>query len=205
MEAVGQTHSPDPEGPHMSTSATSKNLSQNGRRSPVRPENSSAPKGPGIGSKNITLTVNGQAKTISTDPTRLLLDVLREDFGLTGTKYGCGEGRCGACAVLVDGRRELSCQMPVGMAEGKKIVTIEGLAVRGGLHAIQQAFLEEGAAQCGYCTPGMIVTAIGLLEKYPNPSEDQIREWMNGNLCRCNNYPKIVRAIRRAAGEVKKS
>jgi len=148
----------------------------------------------------ITLTVNGKKHSIRTDPRRPLLDVLREDLGLTGTKYGCGEGRCGACTVLMDGKRVHSCQTPVADAGGKAITTIEGLATSGTLHPVQEAFLAEGAMQCGYCTPGMIMAAVSLLEKTPHPSDEEILDSMNGNVCRCNGYPKILRAIRRAAG-----
>ncbi len=145
------------------------------------------------------LNVNGRPATIRTEPERRLLDVLREDLGLTGTKYGCGEGQCRACTVLIDGRPALSCLMPVSQAAGKQIVTIEGIADGDRLHPVQAAFLEEGAMQCGYCVPGMILSAIGLLHRNPNPSDEQIIEAMNGNLCRCCGYPKIVAAVRRAA------
>jgi aerobic carbon-monoxide dehydrogenase small subunit len=147
----------------------------------------------------VTLTVNGQKHAIETDPERPLLDVLREDLGLTGTKYGCGEGRCGACTVLLDGKRVHACQIPVAHADGKAITTIEGLAKNGVLHPVQEAFLAEGAMQCGYCTPGMIMTTVALLEGNPHPSDREIVDGMNGNLCRCNGYPKIIRAIHRAA------
>lgn len=148
----------------------------------------------------VTLNVNGKVQTITTDPDRPLLDVLREDLDLTGTKYGCGEGRCGSCTVLVDGSRMHACQVRVGDANGKTITTIEGLAKDGVLHPVQEAFLAEGVMQCGYCTPGMIMTVAALLEKNPHPSDRQIVDWMNGNLCRCGGYPKLLRAIRRAAG-----
>ncbi len=160
----------------------------------------------------ITLTVNGKERTVVTDPERSLLDVLREELHLTGAKYGCGEGRCGACTVLMDGRRTLSCVTPVAMADKKKVTTIEGLADQprrasgsaGGdsLHPVQQAFLDEGSIQCGYCTPGMILNAVALLEKNPQPTDEQITEWMNGNICRCNGYTKILKAIRRAAAQI---
>jgi aerobic-type carbon monoxide dehydrogenase small subunit (CoxS/CutS family) len=144
------------------------------------------------------LTVNGKEKTITTDPARTLLDVLREELHLTGAKYGCGEGRCGACTVLMDGQRVLSCVTPVAQADKKTITTIEGLAKGDSLHPVQEAFLTEGAMQCGYCTPGMILTAVALLEKNPNPTDDEIAAAMNVNICRCNGYPKILNAVRRA-------
>ena len=147
----------------------------------------------------ITLTVNGVQKTVTTDPERPLLDVLREDLHLTGTKYGCGEGRCGACTVLMDGQRVLSCVTPAAMADKKTITTIEGLAKGDALHPVQRAFLEEGAMQCGYCTSGMILAAVALLAETPNPTDEQIVTAMNGNLCRCNGYIKIMNAVRRAA------
>jgi len=150
----------------------------------------------------ITLTVNGKERTVVTDPERSLLDVLREALHLTGAKYGCGEGRCGACTVLMDGRRTLSCVTPVARADKKTITTIEGLADGDSLHPVQQAFLDEGAIQCGYCTPGMILNAVALLEKNPQPTDEQITEWMNGNICRCNGYTKILKAIRRAAAQI---
>jgi aerobic-type carbon monoxide dehydrogenase small subunit (CoxS/CutS family) len=160
----------------------------------------------------ITLIVNGKERTVVTDPERPLLDVLREDLHLTGAKYGCGEGRCGTCTVLMDGRKTLSCVTPVAKADKKKITTIEGLADQprrasgsadgDSLHPVQQAFLDEGAIQCGYCTPGMILTAVALLEKNPQPTDEQITEWMNVNLCRCNGYTKILSAIRRAARQI---
>lgn len=150
------------------------------------------------------LKVNGSLRTVETDPERPLLDVLREDLHLTGTKYGCGEGQCRACTVLVDGQPVTSCRLPVSKSANKEIVTIEGLAKDDALHPVQDAFLQEGAIQCGYCVPGMILTASALLSKHPNPPEDQITEWMNGNLCRCCGYPKIIAAVRRAA-EIKTS
>jgi len=147
----------------------------------------------------VTLTVNGKKKTITTDPGRPLLDVLREELHLTGAKYGCGEGRCGACTVLMDGERVLSCVTPIAQANKKSITTIEGLARGDFLHPVQQAFLAEGAMQCGYCTPGMILTAVALLEKNPNPTDEEITTAMNVNLCRCNGYTKILNAVRRAS------
>ena len=160
----------------------------------------------------VTLTVNGIERTVATDPQRPLLDVLREDLHLTGTKYGCGEGRCGACTVLMDGKRVLSCVTPVSLADKKSITTIEGLAAsrtvarRGGdsLHPIQEAFLEEGAMQCGYCTSGMILSAAALLQEKPDPTDEEIVAAMNGNICRCNGYVKIMNAVRRAAGKMRR-
>jgi len=152
----------------------------------------------------VTFTVNGQEKTITSDPQRPLLDVLREELHLTGTKYGCGEGRCGACTVLMDGQRVLSCVTPVAQADKKSVTTIEGLAKGDSLHPVQEAFLEEGAMQCGYCTPGMILTAVALLEKNPRPTDEEIAEEMNVNLCRCNGYVKILNAVRSAAKKMQR-
>ena len=153
--------------------------------------------------KTVKLTVNGQERTITTDSQRSLLDVLREDLGLTGAKYGCGDGRCGACSVLVDGRAVRSCVTAVGNLDGMAIVTVEGLAGDDALHPVQQAFLDEGAVQCGYCTGGMIIAAVALLEKNPDPTDREIVEGMDGNICRCNGYPKIANAVRRAAEKMK--
>ena len=150
----------------------------------------------------ITLIVYGKVRSVVTNPERPLLDVLREDLHVTGPKYGCGEGRCGACTVLMDGKRALSCVTPVAKADKKKITTIEGLSDGDSLHPVQQAFLDEGAIQCGYCTPGMILAAVALLEENPQPTNEQIAEWMNVNICRCNGYPKILQAIRRAAAQI---
>jgi aerobic-type carbon monoxide dehydrogenase small subunit (CoxS/CutS family) len=147
----------------------------------------------------IRFTVNGKASSVDTEPERPLLEVLREDLGLTGTKYGCGEGQCGACTVLLDNKATFSCVTPVRAAEGRKIVTIEGLAAGGNLHPVQQAFLEEGAMQCGYCTAGMILRTVALLESNPRPSDAQIVEGLNGNLCRCSGHLRILAAVRRAA------
>ncbi|MCZ6515425.1 MAG: (2Fe-2S)-binding protein [Acidobacteria bacterium] len=148
---------------------------------------------------SITLTVNGKQRTVTTDPRRPLLDVLREDLKLTGPKYGCGEGQCRACTVLVSGRPVTSCLAPVAAAKGREIVTIEGLAQGDTLHSVQEAFLEEGAMQCGYCVGGMILTAVALLKRTPQPTDEQIVEGLDGNLCRCCGYPKILAAVRRAA------
>ena len=147
----------------------------------------------------IKLTVNGKTSSIDTEAERPLLEVLREDLGLTGTKYGCGEGQCGACTVLLDNKATLSCLTPVRAAEGRKIVTIEGLAQNGALHPVQQAFLEEGSVQCGYCTPGIILQTVALLEAHPKPTDAEIVTGLNGNLCRCADYHRIFAAVRRAA------
>ena len=144
-------------------------------------------------------TVNGQARVVETAAERPLLEVLREDLGLTGTKYGCGEGQCRACTVLLDARPIVSCRTPVRSVAGKSITTIEGLATGSRLHRVQQAFLDEGAMQCGYCVPGMILRTVALLDKNANPSEQHIHEALDGNLCRCCGYPRITAAIRRAA------
>lgn len=154
--------------------------------------------------KTFTFTVNGQQKTVTTDQERPLLDVLREDLGLTGAKYGCGEGRCGACTVIMDGQRTFSCLTEIQEAVGHAVTTIEGLSNGEKLHPVQQAFAEEGAFQCGYCTPGMILNTVALLQSKPNPSETEIAAWMNRNLCRCCGYAKILGAVRRAAGQANK-
>ena len=151
----------------------------------------------------ISLIVNSNRKTVVTDPDRSLLDVLREDLQIMGPKYGCGEGQCGACTVLMDGKRTLSCITPVSAADKKKITTIEGLADGDNLHPVQQAFLDEGAIQCGYCTPGMILSAVALLRENPQPTDEEITEWMNGHICRCNGYEKILNAVRRAASQIR--
>ena len=150
--------------------------------------------------KAIELTVNGKNVQVEEGRHRVLLQVLREELKLIGTKFGCGEGQCGACTVLIDGKAVRSCITPVATARGKKVTTIEGLANGGTLSRVQQTFLDENAMQCGYCIPGMIMSTTALLEKYPNPSEEQLREEMNGNVCRCNNFLKIEAAIHRAAG-----
>jgi aerobic-type carbon monoxide dehydrogenase small subunit (CoxS/CutS family) len=145
------------------------------------------------------LDVNGTRRPIDVDPGRTLLTVLREDLDLTGTKYGCGEGQCAACTVLVDGQPTLACITMVGEVAGKRIVTIEGLAPAGKLHPVQEAFLEADAMQCGYCTSGMILGAVALLRSKPNPSDAEIVAGMNGHICRCGTYPRIVRAVHAAA------
>ncbi len=151
------------------------------------------------------LTVNGRAVNVMADPRRPLLEVLREDLQLTGTKYGCGEGMCGACSVLVDGKRVFSCMTPVAEADHKSVTTIEGLAPGDGLHPVQAAFLAEGAFQCAYCTPGMVVATVALLKEYPNPSTFEIVKMLDGNLCRCGTYPRILKAVRRAAASMNSS
>lgn len=152
----------------------------------------------------IRLTVNGKAHSIETEPERPLLEVLREDLGLTGTKYGCGEGQCRACTVLLNGKAIVSCLTPVRSAQGGRITTIEGLSDGEMLHPVQKAFLDEGAMQCGYCVPGMILRTIALLDSNPRPTESQILESMNGSLCRCCGYPRILAAVDRAAEAMKK-
>ncbi len=147
----------------------------------------------------IVLNVNGARVSVDAAADEPLLYVLRNRLQLTGTHYGCGEGQCGACTVLLDGRATRSCVVPVGTAANSKIVTIEGLERHGLLSAVQQAFLDEGALQCGYCTSGMIMSATALLRSKPNPNDDEIVTAMNGNLCRCGTYPRILAAIKRAA------
>ncbi|HEY4054911.1 MAG TPA: (2Fe-2S)-binding protein [Terriglobales bacterium] len=152
-----------------------------------------------------SLVVNGAERIADVSPDESLLNVLRDHLGLTGTKYGCGEGQCGACTVLVEGLPVRSCRMQVSAANGKKITTIEGLARGDTLHPVQQAFLDIEAFQCGYCTPGMILSAIALLERTPHPTEKQIIVHMNGNVCRCGTYQRIVEAVQRAASSTKRT
>ncbi len=154
-------------------------------------------------SVTVRFTVNGTERSVTTDPQRRLLDVLREELQLTGTKYGCGEGQCGACLVYVDGEPTRSCLFPVKSADGKAVTTIEGLAHGEDLHPVQEAFLEEGALQCGYCTSGMILAAAALVRTKPDPTDEEIVAGMNGHLCRCNGYVKIVNAVRRAAAAMR--
>jgi carbon-monoxide dehydrogenase small subunit len=143
---------------------------------------------------SVTLFVNGTRHILETHPMRRLLDVLREDLELTGTKEGCGEGECGACAVLLDGRLVNSCLLPVLDADAAEIRTVEGISTNG-LHPIQKAFVAAGAAQCGICTPGMLMASLALLEKHPKPSMEEIREGLAGNLCRCTGYMRIFEAL----------
>ena len=143
----------------------------------------------------ITLTVNGRMRTVNSDPERPLLDVLREDLQLTGAKYGCGEGQCRACTVLLNGKAVPACLTPIGDADKKTVLTIEGLAKGDKLHPVQEAFLSEGAFQCGYCTAGMIMGVVGLLNEKPKPTEADILSRMQKHLCRCCSYPRILSAI----------
>jgi len=154
-------------------------------------------------SLTVKFKVNGTERSVATDPERRLLEVLREDLQLTGTKYGCGEGQCGACLVFVDKAPARSCLLPAAAVEGKSVTTIEGLARGEALHPVQEAFLEEGAMQCGYCTSGMILAAAALLEKKPDPSDAEIAADLNGQICRCNGYLRIVSAVRRAAASLR--
>jgi aerobic carbon-monoxide dehydrogenase small subunit len=147
----------------------------------------------------IELVVNQIAYRVMVGPSATLLDVLRQDLNLKGTKRGCDQGHCGACTVIMDGKAVNACLVLAVQADGKKITTIEGLSSEGKLHPLQEAFMEEGAVQCGFCTPGMILSAKSLLDEKSNPSEEEIREALSGNLCRCTGYVKIVRAIRKAS------
>jgi carbon-monoxide dehydrogenase small subunit len=147
----------------------------------------------------IQLTVNGAKKSFDVEPNTLLLNLLRDEMNLTGTKYGCGIGECGACTVLMDGEAVLACMILAVDADGRRVDTVEGLAEGGEPHPIQQAYLDEGAVQCGYCTPGFIMATKALLDENPAPTEAEIREYLNGNLCRCTGYVNIVKAVQRAA------
>jgi aerobic-type carbon monoxide dehydrogenase small subunit (CoxS/CutS family) len=150
-------------------------------------------------SKPMEIEVNGKRYPVQYDPETPLLYVLRDELGLTGSKYGCGEGQCGACTVLLGTTPRRSCQIPVSAAVGKPIITIEGLEKDGRLHPVQQAFLDAGAFQCAFCTPGMIVSSVGLLQGNPNPSTEEIIQYLQGNICRCGTQPRIVDAVHRAA------
>jgi len=149
------------------------------------------------------LMVNGARHAVQAEPGTSLLSVLRNEIGLTGTKYGCGEGQCGACTVLLDGEPQRSCITRVGSVGQRRITTIEGLEQDGRLHPLQQAFLDAGALQCGYCTPGMILTGVALLKAKPNPSAGDIVDFMDGNICRCGTYRRIVAAVQQAAAAMK--
>lgn len=153
--------------------------------------------------ENVSFKLNGKPKTLTIDSKRMLLWVLRTDMGLTGTKYGCGVGLCGACTVLVDNKAVRSCRFPVKDVKGKEVITIEGLAENGKLHPIQQAFIKRDALQCGFCTPGMILNAYSLLLRNPQPSQAEIIEEMDYNLCRCGSYSRIIEAIQTTAREMK--
>jgi nicotinate dehydrogenase subunit A len=152
----------------------------------------------------MTLTVNGQRREVGADAETPLLYALRNDLKLKGARFGCGLGQCGACTVLVDGKPVQSCDFPLSAAVGKSITTIEGLSANGKPHPLQQAFVEEQAAQCGYCVTGIIMTAKALLDANPHPSDAEIREALKGNLCRCGTHQRILRAIRRAAEQMKR-
>jgi aerobic-type carbon monoxide dehydrogenase small subunit (CoxS/CutS family) len=148
---------------------------------------------------NINLLINAQALRVDAEPNDTLLSVLREQLDLTGSKYGCGEGQCGACTVLIDGKAHRSCITPVSSVANKSVTTIEGLARGQHLHPVQQAFIDEDAMQCAYCTSGMIMSAVALLNNKRNPTDEEILQFMQGNICRCGTYPRIVSAIRKAA------
>jgi aerobic-type carbon monoxide dehydrogenase small subunit (CoxS/CutS family) len=149
--------------------------------------------------KNVRFKLNGKVVDVASSPDRMLLWALRSDLKLTGTKHCCGEGLCGACTVLVDGEPVLSCQFPIEGVEGKEVLTIEGLKKNGNLHPLQKAFMQHNALQCGFCTPGMILGALVLLKKNPDPSTKDIVDAMEGNLCRCGSYNRIIQAIQTAA------
>ena len=153
--------------------------------------------------QTVSFRVNGRLRTVTAHPMKRLLDVLREDLNLTGTKEGCGEGECGSCSVLMNGELVNSCLVPVLQAEGATIATIEGLAGESGLHPVQQAFLKCGGAQCGICTPGMVMATVHLLGHTPAPTMEQVREGLGGNLCRCTGYTRIFDAVLEAAGSRK--
>jgi len=153
--------------------------------------------------EQIRLRINGHAHELEVKPWATLLDTLREDLGLIGTKEGCGQGECGACTVLMDGRPVNACLILAMEAQGKEIVTIEGLAQGGGLHPVQQAFVDMGGMQCGFCTPGMILSAKALLDENPDPTDEEIRKGLEGNFCRCTGYTKIIESIRAAAKALK--
>jgi len=148
----------------------------------------------------LELRVNGASRRVEADPERSLLGVLRDELDLTGAKYGCGEGQCGACTVLVDGRATRSCVTKASAAAGHEITTVEGLETQGRLHPVQEAFIETGAMQCGYCTPGMILEAVALLRRQGDPAAPEVARALEGHICRCGTYARIVQAVRRAAG-----
>lgn len=150
----------------------------------------------------LRFTLNGTPREVTTEPTRRLLDVLREELGLTGTKEACGKGECGTCTVLLDGRPVNSCLTLAGECQGRSVLTIEGTPALPAGEALQRAFVEEGAVQCGFCTPGMIMAALALLQDRPQPDEAEIRRGLEGNLCRCTGYTKIIEAVQRVAREL---
>jgi nicotinate dehydrogenase subunit A len=154
--------------------------------------------------RTIDIVVNGVHHRIDAEPERTLLTVLRDELDLTGSKYGCGEGQCGACTVMIDGVAARSCQTRATAITGRRIITIEGLEEHGRLHPLQEAFREAGAMQCGYCTPGMIVSGVALLAKNPNLGDNDILQAMQGNVCRCGAYPRIVAAVKLAAQKMKR-
>jgi aerobic-type carbon monoxide dehydrogenase small subunit (CoxS/CutS family) len=156
-------------------------------------------------STSLELQINSKRYFVHSEPDTPLLDVLREELGLTGTKYGCGEGQCGACTVLIDGSPRRSCQLPVSSVSSFPITTIEGLEQNGRLHPVQQAFLDAGAFQCAYCTSGMIMSSVGLLRQTPNPTAAQILHFMQGNICRCGAYPRLLEAIQAAAKSIEEA
>ena len=147
----------------------------------------------------IEIEVNGKRYSVHYEPQTPLLYVLRDELGLTGSKYGCGEGQCGSCTVLIAGQPRRSCQISVSAVVGKPVTTIEGLEKDGRLHPVQRAFIDAGAFQCAYCTPGMIMSSVGLLQSNPNPSSDEVIQFLQGNICRCGTQPRIVEAVRQAA------
>lgn len=153
--------------------------------------------------ETIRFSLNGKKQEVRIDPSQTLLWVLRNHFGLTGTKFGCGTGFCGACTVIINKEAVRSCMLPVSDVAGKKVVTIEGLAKKGKLHPVQKAFLEHDALQCGYCTPGMVMTAAALLLKNPSPTRKEIIDGLEDNLCRCGAHTRIIDAVQMAAGEIK--
>ena len=152
----------------------------------------------------VRMKVNGNWIEAETGPDRILLDFIREDLGLTGTKKGCEEGECGACTILMNGKAVASCLIPALKADGAEILTVEGLGKKDRLHPLQQAFLEEGAVQCGYCTPGMLLSAKALLDENPEPTVEEVKEAISGNLCRCTGYTKITRAVQVASEKMRK-
>jgi carbon-monoxide dehydrogenase small subunit len=156
------------------------------------------------GLKRLRINVNGTWREVVTPPGRLLLDLLREDLGLTGTKKGCEKGECGACTVLMNGKAVVSCLIPASKADGAEILTVEGMAQGDRLHPLQQAFWQEGAVQCGYCTPGMLISAKALLDENSGPSMEEVRRAISGNLCRCTGYTKIIQAILTASAKMRK-